>query len=128
MTLGFHIGAATNTGVERDVNQDSYAFAPGFELWLDQCRDGRVVCQQRKDIGKDQPQRNETHIKNRQIGRFAEIFRRQCARVALLHRHQFLPVRELWRKLPAANINGVDQRCSALQQHVGKTAGGCADI
>jgi len=35
MTLGFHIGAATNTGVERDVNQDSYAFAPGFAVVAD---------------------------------------------------------------------------------------------
>ena len=35
MTVGFHIGAATNTGVQREVNQDSYAFAPGFAVVAD---------------------------------------------------------------------------------------------
>lgn len=35
MTVGFHIGAATNVGVARDVNQDSYATAPGLAVVAD---------------------------------------------------------------------------------------------
>lgn len=33
--FGFHIGAATNVGVQREINQDSYAIGPGLAVVAD---------------------------------------------------------------------------------------------
>lgn len=141
------VGAGTAFGQERLANlvdcgglgslvADNATFAnvlaPSFELRLHQHDELLTVTLDRERCRDDRRQkqrgRNERDVNGDELDELAELFVGQIAGVGFLQQPYSWVLPEAEINLPMASVDGDDPRSPVLQEAIGETAGGSADI
>src|SRR5882672_8988557 len=102
--------------------------AAGLELWLDERDDLAARRQHVEDRRQHLFQRDEGHVDDGQRRLIAEEAWVQRARVCVLHDHHARVLAQPLVELAAADVDGVDDARTALEQAVREAARGGADV
>ena len=99
-----------------------------LELRLDQAHEPRPIGGELEHMRQHQPLRNEAHVDDDRVRRFAELLRCQRARVDAFERADAPVRREARIELSVADIDGDDLGRAAREQNVGEASGRGADV
>ena len=102
--------------------------AAELELRLDEADEPRPLAGELQHMRQHKPLRNEAHIDDDRVWRFAERLRRERARVDAFERADARVRREARIELSVADIDGDDLRRAAREQDVGEASGRGADV
>lgn len=123
--------AIADLGVMRGISDHAalaYAAAPDLELGLDQRHQNCTRRRERKRRWQHYLETDEARVANHEPNRLGHVLGCQITRVEAFE-HDYAPVlTEPPVELTASNIDGVDTRRAALQQHVGEPARRSADV
>ena len=104
--------------------------AADLELRLDQ-RDDRLARRRPQQLGdprQHERQRDERHVDHREVARLGDPREIEVADVLALEHDDARVLAERPRELAVADVDRVDPRRAAAQQHVGEAAGRRADV
>ena len=102
--------------------------AAELELRLDEADEPRPLARELQHMRQHEPLRNEAHVDDDRVRRFAEHLRRERARVEAFERADARVGREARIELSVADIDGDDLRRAAREQDVGEASGRGADV
>ena len=99
-----------------------------LELGLDEGQEPALLPHNGGGHRQNQPDGNEGHVHHRKIRAQGKLLQSQRPRVGALHDGNARVVAQPPVQLAVAHVDGVDVLCPVAQQHVGKAAGGRADV